>query len=333
MYVNELLTKVTVIETSAPKKQAAIIATVSNMDGTMESLAVKQVDGRLEDVIKAAIAEAQAALVGTDEADEVETASTELDGNEEIVSDAVDVTPAEEMSDAVTEYTNEAEEAIQTGNTENIGEKKETSEIGEEVPLDFSADDASEEMAIPDSEASMYDELLSDIEKTVFAPEKIKEEVDRFAAELEERISKTETVENKVATAEPDAVTTEGITEEATTKTEEVSEDPAEEVPSEAKEDGVTEDVTAPVTEDVSETTDDLQDFMVTIGVHASSPMMVSECAELLAKSTPQECKMLRQAVTTVAYAKSRGGNPDVIKQASDYLAYMEAKGLYEKEV
>ena len=71
---------------------------------------------------------------------------------------------------------------------------------------------------------------------------------------------------------------------------------------------------------------------MVTIGVHASNPMWVSECAELLRKGNQQERKMLRQAITTLEYMKTRGGNPDVTKQASDYIAYMEARGLNNKE-
>lgn len=110
----ELLTKVTVVEASAPKKQSAVIVTVSNMDGTMESLAVKQVDGRLEGVIKAAIAEAQAALIGTPVDESV--ASTE--------NDAVEVT--------VPEVVEETETKI-NADSENIGENNEASEVTEEV--------------------------------------------------------------------------------------------------------------------------------------------------------------------------------------------------------
>lgn len=296
----ELLTKVTVVEASAPKKQSAIIVTVSNMDGTMESLAVKQVDGRLESVIKAAIAEAQAALIGTPVDESV--ASTE--------NDAVEVT--------VPEVVEETETKI-NADSENIGENNEASEVAEEVD-DFPADEESEEMAIPDSEAEM-NALLADFSDTVVG-----------AAKAVIEATDAEPVAESAAVNEADA--------ETAIPAPVISEEPVEDVPvatgeketSEIPSDTVTEETVTPVTESAPEASDEPEDFMVTMGVHTSSPMMASECAALLAKNNQQERKMLRQAATTVAYAKGRGGNPDVIKQASDYLAYMEAKGLYQKE-
>lgn len=313
--VNELLTKVTVVEVSTPKKQAAIIATVSNMDGTLESLSVKQVDGRLEDTIKAAIAEAQAALIGTTPDEEAAVLSTEIEENDAVDADAVEITAPEETLEVATGYADAAEETMPTDtgtDTKDIRENSETSEaaseVSEEVPGDFPTDEKADEMAIPDSEVEL-NALLDDIVESAMAPAKAM--VDEFAAELESRVNAEDTVE-EVPVAEA----------AETPVTEETSETPA---------DDVTEEETAPVTEIQPEATDE-EDFMVTIGVHASNPMWVSECAELLRKGNQQERKMLRQAITTLEYMKTRGGNPDVTKQASDYIAYMEARGLNNKE-
>ena len=325
--VNELLTKVTVVEVSTPKKQAAIIATVSNMDGTLESLSVKQVDGRLEDIIKAAIAEAQAALIGTTPDEEAAVLSTEIEEN-----DAVDA--------VATGYADAAEETMPTdtgADSEDIGENSETSEaaseVSEEVPGDFPTDEKADEMAIPDSEVEL-NALLDDIVESAMAPAKAM--VDEFAAELESRVSaeETETEATELVAATADEFvedTAEEVPVAEETETPVTEEAPVTEETSETPADDVTEEETAPVTETQPEATDE-EDFMVTIGVHASNPMWVSECAELLRKGNQQERKMLRQAITTLEYMKTRGGNPDVTKQASDYIAYMEARGLNNKE-
>lgn len=338
--VNELLTKVTVVEVSTPKKQAAIIATVSNMDGTLESLSVKQVDGRLEDTIKAAIAEAQAALIGTTPDDEAAVVSTEIEENDAVDADAVEITAPEETPEVATGYADAAEETMPTDtgtDTKDIRENSETSEaaseVSEEVPGDFPTDEKADEMAIPDSEVEL-NALLDDIVESAMAPAKAM--VDEFAAELESRVNAEET---ETEATEPVAATTDEFVEDTVeevpvaeeTETPVTEEAPVTEETSETPADDVTEEETAPVTETQPEATDE-EDFMVTIGVHASNPMWVSECAELLRKGNQQERKMLRQAITTLEYMKTRGGNPDVTKQASDYIAYMEARGLNNKE-
>lgn len=333
MYVN-VLTKVTVVEVSSPKKQAAIIATVSNMDGTLESLSVKQVDGRLEDTIKAAIAEAQAALIGTTPDDEAAVVSTEIEENDAVDTVVAEVSVPEETPEVAAEYADAAEKTMPTdtdADSEDIGENNETfetaSEVSEEVPGDFPTNEEADEMAIPDSEAEL-NALLDDIVESAMAPAKAM--VDEFAAELESRVNAEET---EAEATEPVAATADESVEETVEEAPVADEieTPVTEETSEAPANDVTEEETAPVTETQPEATDE-EDFMVTIGVHASSPMWVSECAELLRKGNPQERKMLRQAITTLEYMKTRGGNPDVTKQASDYIAYMETRGLNKKE-
>lgn len=310
MYVTELLTKVNVIEVSAPKKQSAIIVTVSNLDGTGESLAVKQVEGRLEDTIKAAIAEAQAAF----SVDRVESSDIEeINGPREI--EEVDVSDEISETSSINNSIEDGEDAVpMDSNAPDIAENAQSVDADTEQAASH-AISANAEMAIPDSGAEI-DALLSDVSITETAAETepettVNAEMEPNAGTKATEIDDVSEIVEKVADESPKTVAEETV---------DVSTDIVE------------KEAAAPVEETMENSDVEPEDFMVTIGVHVSSPMMASECAAQLAKNSQQERKMLRQAITTVDYAKTRGGNPEIIKQASDYIAYMESKGLYKKE-
>lgn len=269
--------------------QAVVLATTSNYEGTKETLAVKQVEGRLEDCVKAAIREAENAFFNN--ADDAAAAAVSVD---EMVTDAVSENADDSLA-ATDEVVVEDEPVVETVADDVVKAEAEVVKTDAE-PKDVSE----EEMVIPApvSDAEL-EELISDD--------------DSASTENAEETSVPETVpENESDSKDADE-----------TVTEESEKQPApEEAPA------VPETETTDNAETKEPTSDD-DDFLVTIGGHSTAPIMVSEAARLLLAGDRKEHGVLKGIINTAEWIKTRKGvSPNIAKQVQDYLRYVSAKGV-----
>lgn len=270
--------------------QAVVLATTSNYEGTKETLAVKQVEGRLEDCVKAAIREAENAFFNN--ADDAAAAAVSVD---EMVTDAVSENADDSLA-TTDEVVVEDEPVAETVADDVVKVEAEVVKTDAE-PKDVSE----EEMVIPApvSDAEL-EELISDD--------------DSASTENAEETSVPETVpENESDSKDADE-----------TVTEESEKQPApEEAPA------VPETETTDNTDVKEPTPSDDDDFLVTIGGHSTAPIMVSEAARLLLAGDRKEHGVLKGIINTAEWIKTRKGvSPNIAKQVQDYLRYVSAKGV-----
>lgn len=270
--------------------QAVVLATTSNYEGTKETLAVKQVEGRLEDCVKAAIREAENAFFNN--ADDAAAAAVSVD---EMVTDAVSENADDSLA-ATDEVVVKDEPVVETVADDVVKVEAEV------VKTDAEPEDVSEEEMVipaPVSDAEL-EELISDD--------------DSASTENAEETSVSETVpENESNSKDTDE-----------TVTEESEKQPA---PEEAPAVPETETTDNAETEEPTPSDDD--DFLVTIGGHSTAPIMVSEAARLLLAGDRKEHGVLKGIINTAEWIKTRKGvSPNIAKQVQDYLRYVSAKGV-----
>lgn len=270
--------------------QAVVLATTSNYEGTKETLAVKQVEGRLEDCVKAAIREAENAFFNN--ADDAAAAAVSVD---EMVTDAVSENADDSLA-ATDEVVVKDEPVVETVADDVVKVEAEV------VKTDAEPEDVSEEEMVipaPVSDAEL-EELISDD--------------DSASTENAEETSVPETVpENESNSKDTDE-----------TVTEESEKQPA---PEEAPAVPETETTDNAETEEPTPSDDD--DFLVTIGGHSTAPIMVSEAARLLLAGDRKEHGVLKGIINTAEWIKTRKGvSPNIAKQVQDYLRYVSAKGV-----
>lgn len=270
--------------------QAVVLATTSNYEGTKETLAVKQVEGRLEDCVKAAIREAENAFFNN--ADDAAAAAVSVD---EMVTDAVSENADDSLA-TTDEVVVEDEPVVETVADDVVKAEAEVVKTDAELK-----DVSEEEMVIPApvSDAEL-EELISDD--------------DSASTENAEETSVPETVpENESDSKDTDE-----------TVTEESEKQPApEEAPA------VPETETTDNTDVKEPTPSDDDDFLVTIGGHSTAPIMVSEAARLLLAGDRKEHGVLKGIINTAEWIKTRKGvSPNIAKQVQDYLRYVSAKGV-----
>lgn len=270
--------------------QAVVLATTSNYEGTKETLAVKQVEGRLEDCVKAAIREAENAFFNN--ADDAAAAAVSI---EEMVTDAVSENADDSLA-TTDEVVVEDEPVVETVADDVVKAEAEVVKTDAELK-----DVSEEEMVIPApvSDAEL-EELISDD--------------DSASTENAEETSVPETVpENESDSKDADE-----------TVTEESEKQPApEEAPA------VPETETTDNTDVKEPTPSDDDDFLVTIGGHSTAPIMVSEAARLLLAGDRKEHGVLKGIINTAEWIKTRKGvSPNIAKQVQDYLRYVSAKGV-----
>lgn len=282
--------------------QAVVLATTSNYDGTRETLAVKQVEGRLEDCVKAAIREAENAFFNN--ADDAAAAAVSID---EMVTDAVSENADDSLA-ATDEVVVEDEPVVETAADDVVKVEAEAVKTDAE-PKDVSE----EEMVIPApvSDAEL-EELISDDDSA--STENAEETATVTETEIAEETSVPETVpENESDSKDADE-----------TVTEESEKQPA---PEEAPAVPETETTDNAETEEPTPSDDD--DFLVTIGGHSTAPIMVSEAARLLLAGDRKEHGVLKGIINTAEWIKTRKGvSPNIAKQVQDYLRYVSAKGV-----
>lgn len=282
--------------------QAVVLATTSNYEGTKETLAVKQVEGRLEDCVKAAIREAENAFFNN--ADDAAAAAVSVD---EMVTDAVSENADDSLA-ATDEVVVEDEPVVETAADDVVKVEAEAVKTDAE-PKDVSE----EEMVIPApvSDAEL-EELISDDDSA--STENAEETATVTETEIAEETSVPETVpENESDSKDADE-----------TVTEESEKQPApEEAPA------VPETETTDNAEEKEPTPSDDDDFLVTIGGHSTAPIMVSEAARLLLAGDRKEHGVLKGIINTAEWIKTRKGvSPNIAKQVQDYLRYVSAKGV-----
>lgn len=285
--------------------QAVVLATTSNYEGTKETLAVKQVEGRLEDCVKAAIREAENAFFNN--ADDAAAAAVSVN---EMVTDAVSENADDSLA-ATDEVVVEDEPVAETVADDVVKVEAEVVKTDAE-PKDVSE----EEMAIPApvSDAEL-EELISDDDSA--STENAKETA---------TIAETEIPENAEETSVPETVPENESDSKDTdeTVTEESEKQPA---PEEAPAVPETETTDNAETEEPTPSDDD--DFLVTIGGHSTAPIMVSEAARLLLAGDRKEHGVLKGIINTAEWIKTRKGvSPNIAKQVQDYLRYVSAKGV-----
>lgn len=285
--------------------QAVVLATTSNYEGTKETLAVKQVEGRLEDCVKAAIREAENAFFNN--ADDAAAAAVSVD---EMVTDAVSEN-ADDFLAATDEVVVEDEPVAETVADDVVKVEAEVVKTDAE-PKDVSE----EEMVIPApvSDAEL-EELISDDDSA-----------STENAEETATVAETEIPENAEETSVPETVPENESDSKDTdeTVTEESEKQPApEEAPA------VPETETTDNAEAKEPTPSDDDDFLVTIGGHSTAPIMVSEAARLLLAGDRKEHGVLKGIINTAEWIKTRKGvSPNIAKQVQDYLRYVSAKGV-----
>lgn len=285
--------------------QAVVLATTSNYEGTKETLAVKQVEGRLEDCVKAAIREAENAFFNN--ADDAAAAAVSVD---EMVTDAVSEN-ADDFLAATDEVVVEDEPVAETVADDVVKVEAEVVKTDAE-PKDVSE----EEMVIPApvSDAEL-EELISDDDSA--STENAEETATVAETEIPENAEET-SVHETVPENESDSKDTDE------TVTEESEKQPApEEAPA------VPETETTDNAEAKEPTPSDDDDFLVTIGGHSTAPIMVSEAARLLLAGDRKEHGVLKGIINTAEWIKTRKGvSPNIAKQVQDYLRYVSAKGV-----
>lgn len=285
--------------------QAVVLATTSNYEGTKETLAVKQVEGRLEDCVKAAIREAENAFFNN--ADDAAATAVSVD---EMVTDAVSENADDSLA-ATDEVVVEDEPVVETVADDVVKAEAEVVKTDAE-PKDVSE----EEMVIPApvSDAEL-EELISDDDSA-----------STENAEETATVAETEIPENAEETSVPETVPeNESDSKDADeTVTEESEKQPApEEAPA------VPETETTDNTDVKEPTPSDDDDFLVTIGGHSTAPIMVSEAARLLLAGDRKEHGVLKGIINTAEWIKTRKGvSPNIAKQVQDYLRYVSAKGV-----
>lgn len=293
------------IEIKEVLDQAVVLATTSNYEGTRETLAVKQVEGRLEDCVKAAIREAENAFFNN--ADDAAAAAVSVD---EMVTDAVSENADDSLA-ATDEVVVEDEPVVETVADDVVKAEAEVVKTDAE-PKDVSE----EEMVIPApvSDAEL-EELISDDDSA-----------STENAEETATVAETEIPENAEETSVPETVPeNESDSKDADeTVTEESEKQPApEEAPA------VPETETTDNTDVKEPTPSDDDDFLVTIGGHSAAPIMVSEAARLLLAGDRKEHGVLKGIINTAEWIKTRKGvSPNIAKQVQDYLRYVSAKGV-----
>ncbi len=285
--------------------QAVVLATTSNYEGTKETLAVKQVEGRLEDCVKAAIREAENAFFNN--ADDAAAAAVSVD---EMVTDAVSENADDSLA-ATDEVVVEDEPVVETAADDVVKVEAEAVKTDAE-PKDVSE----EEMVIPApvSDAEL-EELISDDDSA-----------STENAEETATVTETEIPENAEETSVPETVPeNESDSKDADeTVTEESEKQPAPE-----KAPAVPETETTDNAETEEPTPSDDDDFLVTIGGHSTAPIMVSEAARLLLAGDRKEHGVLKGIINTAEWIKTRKGvSPNIAKQVQDYLRYVSAKGV-----
>lgn len=285
--------------------QAVVLATTSNYEGTKETIAVKQVEGRLEDCVKAAIREAENAFFNN--ADDAAAAAVSVD---EMVTDAVSENADDSLA-ATDEVVVEDEPVVETVADDVVKAEAEVVKTNAE-PKDVSE----EEMVIPApvSDAEL-EELISDDDS-----------VSTENAEETATVAETGIPENAEETSVPETVPENESDSKDTdeTVTEESEKQPApEEAPA------VPETETTDNAEAKEPTPSDDDDFLVTIGGHSTAPIMVSEAARLLLAGDRKEHGVLKGIINTAEWIKTRKGvSPNIAKQVQDYLRYVSAKGV-----
>lgn len=285
--------------------QAVVLATTSNYEGTRETIAVKQVEGRLEDCVKAAIREAENAFFNN--ADDAAAAAVSVD---EMVTDAVSENADDSLA-TTDEVVVEDEPVVETVADDVVKAEAEVVKTDAE-PKDVSE----EEMVIPApvSDAEL-EELISDDDSA-----------STENAEETATVAETEIPENAEETSVPETVPeNESDSKDADeTVTEESEKQPApEEAPA------VPETETTDNTDVKEPTPSDDDDFLVTIGGHSTAPIMVSEAARLLLAGDRKEHGVLKGIINTAEWIKTRKGvSPNIAKQVQDYLRYVSAKGV-----
>lgn len=285
--------------------QAVVLATTSNYEGTKETLAVKQVEGRLEDCVKAAIREAENAFFNN--ADDAAAAAVSVD---EMVTDAVSENADDSLA-ATDEVVVEDEQVVETVADDVVKAEAEVVKTDAE-PKDVSE----EEMVIPApvSDAEL-EELISDDDSA-----------STENAEETATVAETEIPENAEETSVPETVPENGSDSKDAdeTVTEESEKQPAPEEAPAVPETETTDNA------DVKEPTpSDDDDFLVTIGGHSTAPIMVSEAARLLLAGDRKEHGVLKGIINTAEWIKTRKGvSPNIAKQVQDYLRYVSAKGV-----
>ena len=285
--------------------QAVVLATTSNYEGTKETLAVKQVEGRLEDCVKAAIREAENAFFNN--ADDAAAAAVSVD---EMVTDAVSENADNSLA-ATDEVVVEDEPGVETVADDVVKAEAEV------VKTDAEPEDVSEEEMVipaPVSDAEL-EELISDDDSA-----------STENAEETATVAETEIPENAEETSVPETVPeNESDSKDADeTVTEESEKQPAPEEAPAVPETETTDNA------DVKEPTpSDDDDFLVTIGGHSTAPIMVSEAARLLLAGDRKEHGVLKGIINTAEWIKTRKGvSPNIAKQVQDYLKYVSAKGV-----
>ena len=285
--------------------QAVVLATTSNYEGTRETLAVKQVEGRLEDCVKAAIREAENAFFNN--ADDAAAAAVSVD---EMVTDAVSENADDSLA-ATDEVVVEDEPVAETVADDVVKVEAEVVKTDAELK-----DVSEEEMVIPApvSDAEL-EELISDDDSA-----------STENAEETATVAETEIPENAEETSVPETVPENESDSKDTdeTVTEESEKQPA---PEEAPAVPETETTDNAETEEPTPSDDD--DFLVTIGGHSTAPIMVSEAARLLLAGDRKEHGVLKGIINTAEWIKTRKGvSPNIAKQVQDYLRYVSAKGV-----
>lgn len=285
--------------------QAVVLATTSNYEGTKETLAVKQVEGRLEDCVKAAIREAENAFFNN--ADDAAATAVSVD---EMVTDAVSENADDSLA-ATDEVVVEDEPVVETAADDVVKVEAEA------VKADAEPEDVSEEEMVIPSPASdaELEELISDDDS-----------VSTENAEETATVAETGIPENAEETSVPETVPENESDSKDTdeTVTEESEKQPApEEAPA------VPETETTDNAEAKEPTPSDDDDFLVTIGGHSTAPIMVSEAARLLLAGDRKEHGVLKGIINTAEWIKTRKGvSPNIAKQVQDYLRYVSAKGV-----
>lgn len=285
--------------------QAVVLATTSNYEGTIETIAVKQVEGRLEDCVKAAIREAENAFLNN--ADNVAVAAVSSD---KMVTDAT----SESTNDSLT--TTDESVVENEPIAEQIADDVVKAEA-EAEKTDVKPDDVSEEEMVipdPDSDAELK-ELISDDDPV--STENAGETAAVVETEISENTEETSVTET-VSENESDSK------DAGETATEKPEQQPA---PEKAPE--VPETEPANDSETKEPATSDDEDFLVTIGGHSTAPIMVSEAARLLLAGDRKEHGVLKGIINTAEWIKTRKGvSPNIAKQVQDYLKYVSAKGV-----
>ena len=292
------------IEIKEALGQAVVLATTSNYEGTRETFAVRQVEGRLEDCVKAAIREAENAFFNN--ADDAAVAAVSVD---EMVADAV----SENADDSLTTTDEVVVENEPVAETVADDVVKAEAEV---VKTDAESDVSEEEMVIPDPDSDEeLKELISDDDSV--STENSEETVAVAETDIPENTEETSVTE--------DIPENESDSEDAgETVTEEPEQQPAPEEAPVVPETEATDNV-----ETKEPTSSDDDDFLVTIGGHSTAPIMVSEAARLLLAGDRKEHGVLKGIINTAEWIKTRKGvSPNIAKQVQDYLKYVSAKGV-----